>query len=650
MAVNESKTTENGDALLISINEPYSNTVEVISYEDSVTGEATDLYYNKYFRWGINGASYSDWVPLIEANLKALTLNPNNPFWIEYKYEQVGDGVLEFNSISLETVTDSGKIYQVPQISCNDSQNLSGSQNLAISCCNDSWNPYDLSRASQVYRQLSATVNDIFGFCVKYFKTEADQRSRDVILKEYSLFNVIQSDEIKIMVPDNELPTRAIQFNALMMDFPIQFEIHIVKSEFEKVFGVGAKPQMRDYLYFEKYLNKMYEIDTVAESDDFLYEGAYWRVGLVTYQQRTAVQYPDKNIEDEKDEIVTSLDKFEEERNTEFQDARKPNQYNTIGTLNRDYIRRILDKRLIIREEKIYNQWTVISKYHYDLSSMDEGEETAVYRYTDGWAPDEARSFTCWFRPKFNRPIGNNILITEITDSGNGVLFKTSGLPINLNNKIKIGDWIAVKGTKSYNGIHQIKVIDENNIILNTPYIDSLTSGTPRFNKESHNTFIKYEGDSTDFNTQFSITYTTNWFVIYIGGQHYKFELFKQSVSLDKNSWYSFIINVNNLAKQLSLFIYTTNTDTGGKIEDSKLSKLYSHTVSSSNMSLPNGLNWKLIASKTDLTNIRLWKFPIEEEQHESILSQYVVNDTHLTLILDNASPQLKLERASNPR
>jgi hypothetical protein len=183
---------------------------------------------------------------------------------------------------------------------------MSGSQNLVIDCCSGSWNPYDISRAVQTYKQLSAVTSNLFGFCVKYFKTSADQRSRDVILKEYSLFNVISTAEVKILFPDNELPTREIQFNSLMMDFPVQFEIHIVKSAFEQVFGIGAKPEMRDYLYFEQYMNKMYEVDAIAEADDFLYSGSYWRVSLVPYQQRTAVLYPDKNIEELKNSLVSS--------------------------------------------------------------------------------------------------------------------------------------------------------------------------------------------------------------------------------------------------------------------------------------------------------------------------------------------------------
>ena len=62
MAVIETTTNENGDAILISLQEPYKNVVEVLSYSDDVTGESTSLYFSKHFRWGIDGVTYSDWI------------------------------------------------------------------------------------------------------------------------------------------------------------------------------------------------------------------------------------------------------------------------------------------------------------------------------------------------------------------------------------------------------------------------------------------------------------------------------------------------------------------------------------------------------------------------------------------------------------
>ena len=644
MAITGSQTTENGDALLISLEEPYKNVVEVVSFSDVIEGETTDCFYNKSFRWGIDGVSYSDYVPLTDENLKAILPNPDNNFWIQYKYEQVGDCTLEFKSISLEIVTRDGVICKVPQVECCDSQSMSGAQNLVIDCCGSTWNPYDLSRAAQTYEALSAVASNIFGLCAKYFKTAADQRSRDVILKEYSLLNVIASDEVKIMFPDNELPTRELNFNPLMIDFPVQFEVHIVKSTFESVFGIGSKPEVGDYMYVEQYLNKMYEVDAVALPDDVFYAGSYWRVSLVPYQQRTNVLFEDKNIEAERDLIVSSIEEeFAEERDNEFRDTRKENQYNTIGTLANDYVRRILDKRLLIKEENVYNNWTIISKYHYKLDSMDLNEETVEYRYNKGWTTSDSRAFTFWVRPKYTNPIGQNVLITLIEDDGGAAKFNVSALP-TIPNQLKVGDWISVSGTQSYNGIQQITEVGTNYVTLNTPYIDNVLFGTPKFNREKSVLFLDYSND-TDSYVEF--TYTPNWFIIKVNDNHFKFNLKPQGLQLIENNWYAFVINMNNISRQLSLFAYETVQETGS-INPERTSELvssFSETKSIDLLSVPDNNSWKLLGSSTDLTNIRFWKTPIEVEEQTLILSQYVVNDTHQTLLVDNAAPQLLIRK-----
>jgi len=645
MSVLGSKTNENGDAILISLQEPYLNVVEVVSFSDIIEGETTDCFYNKFFRWGCDGVTYSDYVPLNSANLEALLLNPNEPFWIQYKYEHVGDCELEFKSISLEIVTNGGIICKVPQIQCCDGQSMTGAQNLVVDCCGSSWNPYDLSRASQNYNVLSAVTSDLFGICTKYFKTSADQRSKDVILKEYSLFNVIQSSEIKILFPDNELPTREFQFNPMMMDFPVQFEVHIVKSAFQAVFGPGSRPEMRDYLYIQQFLNKMYEVDSVSESDDAFYTGSYWRVSLVAYQQRTNVSFSDKNIEEERDSIVSSVESvFKIDRENEFKDVRKPNQYNTIGTLSDDYVRRILDKKVIIKEENIFNNWTIISKYHYELNSMNLNDEAVEYRYSDGWTVNDSRAFTFWVRPKYLNPLGQNILINTIQDSSGFVEF-IAPLPTQTNQKISVGDWINISGTASYNGIHQIKQITTNSIVLNLNYIDNTIISIAKFNKEKHCTFLQYSG--TDTLVEF--TYTPNWFIVKLNDEIFSYSLKSSNLSMMSDRWYAIVLNLNNKARQLSLFIYETIEQTGAinPEHSSELLQKFADVKTIDQISIDNGNSWKLLGCPSDLTNIRIWTKPIELEEQELILSQYVVNDTHLTLLVDNAAPQLLISKTS---
>ena len=656
MAVTGSSTDANGDQLLVSLQTPYENVTEILGFTDSITGESTSCYYTKDFRWGIDGVTYSDWVPLTDANLQTLVLNPANKFWIEYRYTQVGDCKLTFVSIALEIVTDGGVICKIPQIDCGGVDGCSGALNLAFDCCGGGWNPYDISRAGQMYTQLSAMASNLFGFCVTYYKTKADQRSQDVILKEYSLFDVIKSGEVKIMIPDNELPTRDIQFNPLMMDFPVQFEIHIVKSAFEAIFGIGSKPQMRDYLYFQQFMNRMYEVDAIAEADDFMYTGSYWRVSLVTYQQRTNVGY-DNTVdgiaaETSTNALVSSVEeKFRVERENEFKDVRKPDEYNTIGSQANDYVRRSLNKKMTITEENVYNQWTIISKYHYALGTLLDGTIGVKYRYDGGWAATDDRAFTFWFRPQYLTPIGINVNINSITNSNGNAMITTPILPTGPS-AIKPGNWVAITGTTSYNGIQPVKSVDTdtNTITLDIPYTNSTISGTAKFNKEVSNTLISYDTNVVPTLSFVQLTYTQNWFIIKLNDIYYKYDL--GTLSLIKGKWYSAVININNLAKQLSLFLYNA-VEIAGSINPDRtadLTNIYTNTQTVPAISVPDDYVWKLLGCKSDLTNIRIWSEPISEELQELILSQYVVKDSHLALLLDNASPELMLSTVTNPR
>jgi hypothetical protein len=660
MAVIGSSTDASGDQLLVSIKAPYENITEVLGFTDSITGETTSCYYNKDFRWGIDGVTYSDWSLLTDANLEGLVLNPANKFWIQYRYTQVGDCTLTFNSIALEIVTDGGVICKIPQIDCGGVDGCSGALNLAFDCCGDTWNPYDISRAGQMYTQLSAMASNLFGFCVDYYKTKADQRSRDVILKEYSLFDVIKEGEIKIMIPDNELPTRDINFNPLMMDFPVQFEIHIVKSAFEAVFGIGSKPQMRDYLYFKQFMNRMYEVDAIAEADDFMYTGSYWRVSLVTYQQRTNVGFEDTVLGDAAEASTEALvsnveEKFRVERENEFKDVRKPDEYNTIGSQANDYVRRSLNKKMTITEENVYNQWTIISKYHYALGTLADKSIGVKYRYKSGWSDTDDRAFTFWFRPKYKKPIGKNVLITQISNNAGNPMITTPGLPLGAD-VITTGDWIIIKGTTSYNGIQLVKSVDQatKTITLDIPYIDSTITNTAKLNKEVSNTFIQYDDYErrTPVTSFVQFTYTTNWFIIKLNDVYYKYDLSKSSVSFLKGEWYAAVINLNQVARQLSLFLYNTPELAGAINPDrtASLKNIYINSQTVSPLTIPNDYAWKLLGCQSDLTNIRIWSQPIEEELQELILCQYVVKDSHLALLLDNASPELMLPTVTNPR
>jgi hypothetical protein len=60
--------------------------------------------------------------------------------------------------------------------------------------------------------------------------------------------------------------------------------------------------------------------------------------------------------------------------------------------------------------------------------------------------------------------------------------------------------------------------------------------------------------------------------------------------------------------------------------------------------------NWTLMPGKMDVTNIRLFKKTIGQDQHLNILQQFIVRDNNLAYIIDNAVPSIGLRKYNQPR
>lgn len=640
--VNGSKTSANGDELLISVSEPYRNAVELTGVEYSTIGETADTYFKKEFRWSTDGILYGDWKELNNDNLKAVLLDRNKPFYPQYKFTQVGNGELEFESIGLEITSIDGTITNIPLCGISDNANCCGEQNLVFSCCGNNFNPYAIGNGSAVYNQLCQVVSNMFGFCVQYFKTSADQRSKDVILHEYSLENVIAQGNIKIVVPDNQLPTREINFNPLMMDYPTIFEVHIVKSGFREAFGPNSRPEVHDYLYFETYMNKVYEINSVSETDDYMYTGAYWRVSLVQYQQRAAVKFETEELDLETQTLLFDSDKFNIEVEKQEKDVRKPEQYNTLGQGGNDYVRRILDKKLVIDNTPIYNNWTIISKSHYVLKSIPEGSVAVQYRYGKGWSTDDERQITAWFRPTTIGRDGPKHQVAKL-ENDNGYLH----ICVEDEFHAKPDDYIRLTHT-NYDEL--LKVVyaneEERYVIVNAKFKDAEQDRggiKTTVAKACANTFLKCGNG-------FSLTQEDGGLVVELNGVAHRFE--NGSQMFRRETWYGVVLAIKPIDKNIALWVYELGDGRKTvKRMDNKLTNTYYKCASipSADFELANDY-WTLLACEMDFANLRIWNSICEEDMHNLILSQYVVKDSHLFELVDNAQSELMLGKVTNPR
>ena len=607
----------------------YTGIKDISGYTCVTIPEETEaLYFDKEFRYSSDKILWSDYKPLTNKNLSAIK-KYDDTVYIQYKFKQVGDGSLSVESISLDVdYVNVSNNNVIPE--CFWNKTTSTPQIVYTSGASGNlFNPYNIGQSLQIYNQMSTVISNMFGFCVTYFKTEPNAKSRDVVLKEYSIEHVIDRNNIKILVPDNALPTRELQFNSMMIDYPVQFEIHIVKSEFWKVFGEGSHPDPHDYLYFSTYMNKMYMVDSVSDPDDFGYVASYWRVSLVPYQEMSSVQYGNDNLMDDTESLIFSAEKkFDEEMKVETADARKDNQLNDLNDLaeGQDFLRRFLHENVRIVEENIYNNWTVIAKQYYNLTTIDKGEKAVEYKYK-GMSSDDELMVTFAFRPTNMKNVSDNVMIDSVLDNNGKVRLKVK----SWDSLLVKDNMVKITRVSGLNGWRRIIGIDKDNKFVDIDFdyndlIKVLSCGK----------LVIYETNTCMYMEDgFGILQMPDKMVVRINGKDYDY--FFDGFSSFEAKWYFCVFGMKKGISNMWLYEVKGSDMRENTHSEITLIGRAANNLDSFKVTGYCGLS----GGNLHLTNFRIWSKLCEEDLHQLILSQYVIDDTHNTLVVDNAQNEL---------
>lgn len=540
-----------------------------------------DNFFDYEFKWSqeplnSDGGVMSEYRPLNNGtnptDILGLTFDPLKPLWITVRFtvNRLSTAhTVSLLSLTFNIETVAGEIISCPQYctDCTDPYAMNGCANIIVDCDENLFNPYNLTKPTNLYKQMSDLSTNMFGHMVKYFRVEPDQRSRDVILMEYSLYNVKETGEFKIMVPDNELPSNDFKFDIYGMSFE-DFEIHITATQFSSAFGFGKSPRARDYMYFPLN-NRMYEVTAVTFADEFNMNMTYWRVMLKKFENRTSSIHTDSAIEQELSDLITGIEEvFGEEMQQEFAQVSKPEQYQTVFNTVGDGIRDRVHNNLTILDTEIRNKWTIISKNTYDLSSIsDVGIEAVVYKRKSTLATDENLAVTLWFRPDLSAANPSAVLLDGLIDQ--------KGLKISTTNE---------------------------------------------------NIFVQINNDIHQF------TY---------------------NAPVSSAAWYGMVFNLNNKYNQISTTVYKLepgNNLLPNNTTQNSITNILDETKSITQYSWITTKQYALMPGKIKITNIRMFKKPIESEQRLNILQQYVVRDNQLATIIDNAIPSIQLRRYNQAR
>jgi hypothetical protein len=720
--------TSVGNYRIISWSKPFEKVESFNGWIIDTSGEnPPSIFLFLEYRWSVNGSNWSLWNPLTEPAIQTLHISPDNPLYLEIRMTASSDEnespyyppgttltppivLLDFELDLTYKTVDPRDLMQVSAPLC--SKELTNYP-IVFSNCDFTFRPYEVNRAINLYQDMSKVVNEVFGHEVVYYSVQAQGRGKDVVLKEYNLFNVVGEKCVKVMVPNNQFPDAAINFDSFGLNFQQPFEIHIDRKYFESIFGKGSQPRKRDIIYFP-ITNRIYQINSMYVYRDINNYPVYFKIQLVKYEIKKNTTFLDASSEESlHDYTVNTQGLFGEEVEDQKTELTKPQQY--VVTSQRrfeDPTRSYINKTIPIIEYDLNNNWTIVFNSYYDLdrsfiddpntidpsspAKTDEEKDAVRWKANPVLTATEERAFTCWFR--LQNYLDRSKLVPKpapklpltIDSIGTGeIVYSTAPIP----HKFKIGPnpegyvSILADGVRS-GGFKIIEVIDSFRFKVSdsgapAPVSTSLWKAQKAQARNLFDGYYNGQGISIDLIWSGSNPMSSPPVNDYIQTGSFRvrindLEIYSQfGVGIPSTigsfiptieDWYGFVFNFSNIYRQYALKVWRLTYDPENPMaQTSELSLVHSldgittqvytfdiSPVIETDYDSPfygtNNRSYKIKTSPLLVTNFRIFKHMIEEEKQSTILNQNIIADSQLAIIIDNAKPILKLPTIARNR
>lgn len=589
--------TSPGDFVVFETKDP-------IPYVTALTGTIDDISGNpmavvkKEFRIAFTNKVKSNWVEITPDNLSKVILDPNEFIYVDFRYTLISSGPVTLNYVNIKFTQDpiaNDKFLGFePVMICCQSGNITA----LMKCENFTFEPYKVNPALAMYKDLSYTINTLFGHEVMYGHASPLANGKDSVLKEWTLYDVEEPKCFKVLVPNNEFPDNKINFGAFGLDFEMPFEVHIVKQYFEDIFGLGQGPQKRDIVYFP-ITNRIFEVGSAYLFKDFMYKDSYWKVSLVKYAPRSN-RYEPTSLRESLDEVSwDNEERFGEENRQEEIKVTKPQQYKPkLGSNTVDPVRVFLNEELNIVENDIMNYHTVISQSQYDLRSIYNPQNPQIaVRYANPaiFPADENRSFMAWFKdlpPKVRIPrdaIFNIMQLTPAPYYDNALKTNVYNFNITLNVQriYKVGDLIKITRFNGFSTFgYWLSSVGMNHVIrIPADVVNAVNIMYPNWVSQSSN-YAELSQEKNLF-SGYHYQNDTGWELNVLAKRFFLFKsnsdryYFVMQNDLSDSEWYAVFFNMSNTYGQLSINLWKRKWSDTSLTPDqtTDLEKIYNNTI-----------------------------------------------------------------------
>lgn len=600
------------------------NTINSKVYDIILTGDFQNInnYYLKTNRYGVRedcasgGLLSGSTTNSSPSTTNICVLNDN-----KNKKTYMGDNTNgSINNYNKDWITQGLSCYLsgniISSLSSFNDDNITNSSTGTL----DLYSNSNKTKITNWYSYLSNSIGKIFGWTVDYHLTDPDGHGIDRVLHEYQLFNIVDVQKIKIIVPENNFPDNQVQINEYMLDMMDTFKILILKDEFQKIFGIDKRPSQKDVIFFCQ-ANRAYRVRHAQIHREIMYMGIYYDVILEKYEQLANEQ----NLSSLSKSILEPITKNntldalfgEEVKNQQNKVVNKQ-----LKPITHDVYKLNINKKLEIIKRDIFNglKGTKIADNYYNLSSLKNESEAITYSVKDSHLTNgENRAISFWFNFATKYDINNAI---------NDQTFKSYNIPKN-----KIYKFIS-----NYDSEEQLGY----NILY------------------SNNQIILTLNDST---YSFDIDLKTNiWYglVVNIDNRQHEVNLnvykrnYLYNISMFNDKYENVVLSSDNLTG------ITFYTNKGYRpVNNKEINKILDNT----NLELVDSITYEInpcnfeidetitiYASDIKMTNIRIYNDIIPINSISNIIQQRIVQDSQYLILADNANKQLYTSNILNTR
>lgn len=183
--------------------------------------------------------------------------------------------------------------------------------------------PYNnLDCALQLQQQLADSVVCMFGIPIYYFRVNPNKGATDYTFKEHFLHHIEDVKQLKLMIPDGQMPSSNPKLTEFDFEWEIDWETELSKTQFATSFGDEAYPKAGDFLYIPM-MKRMWEVNSAYDekNEGLMWRSTTWKLALVKYSESTnidASEYDDiiDNWVQHYEDTFGLLEKNEQERQT----------------------------------------------------------------------------------------------------------------------------------------------------------------------------------------------------------------------------------------------------------------------------------------------------------------------------------------------